>query len=466
MTEGNDQLDWKTKLVYGVGDVGNAAVSSAVQFFLMIFYTDAALIPPALASSALLVGKIWDGINDPLFGWLSDRTTSRFGKRRVYMIFGALPLAVAVALLWRMPHHLSDVGIFAWVAGSFMLYDTMWTLTNVPYYALTAELTDDYDERASLTAFRMVLGVPAYIIGAALTPALVGLFATKRIGYGWVGVIYGALAALVLWVAAAGLRERQHISESKADLPPLRAFLSTFKNPPFVRLLSAYLIANTAFSLIKTLLAYFLTYQLGMEEQVPVVMLLLLVFVGLSLFPWKMLSDRWNKGRAYAAGLAIGGLAVASTFFLPQGPTWWVYVLAVIAGIGFSTNWVFPWAMVPDVVEYDRLETGEYRGGMYYGVWGLAVKLSEALGITTSGWVLQLFGYVPNVAQSAQALLGIRLFFGPVPLILLAVALPLLIWYPITRASHAEMRRQLEAIDTADVVSAEAPTTNRFPPSG
>jgi len=181
-----------------------------------------------------------------------------------------------------------------------------------------------------------------------------------------------------------------------------------------------------------------------MENQVPVVMFLLLLFVGLFLFPWKMVSERLNKGPAYAAGLALGGLAVAGTFLLPHQPTVWVYVIAVIAGIGFSAQWVFPWAMVPDVVAYDRLATGEHRGGMYYGVWGLATKVSDALGIAASGWVLQLFGYVPNVAQSAHTLLGIRLFFGPVPAVFFALALPLLVWYPITRASHAEMRRRLE----------------------
>ena len=226
-----------------------------------------------------------------------------------------------------MPRGLPDVWVFAWIAVTFLLFDTAWTLTNVPYYALTAELTDDYDERASLTAFRMVLGVPAYIVGAALTPALVGLFESKRIGYGWVGVIYGLLAAAVLWIAAAGLRERKEISQSKAHTSPLQTLLATFRNKPFVRLIVAYLVANVGFALIKTLLAYFLTYQLGMEAQVPLVMFLLLLFVALFLFPWKKVSDRLNKGPAYAAGLALGGLAVAATFLLPPGPTPWVYPL-------------------------------------------------------------------------------------------------------------------------------------------
>jgi GPH family glycoside/pentoside/hexuronide:cation symporter len=354
-------------------------------------------------------------------------------------------LAVSVMLLWRVPAGLTAAGTFLWIAGTFVLFDTVWTLTNVPYYALTAELTDDYDERASLTAWRMVLGVPAYIVGAALTPFIVGLFVSKSVGYGVVGILYGILACAALWIAAAGLRERKQIAQSIARAAPWRSVTDAFRNRPFVQLLGAYLLANTAFALIRTLMAYYLTYQLGMEDQVFLVMGLMLVVVTIFLFPWKMLAERWNKGPAYALGLAIGGLAVAASFLLPAGPTPWVYAIAVVAGIGFSAQWVFPWAMVPDVVEFDRLRTGEHRGGVYYGVWGLTTKLSDALGIAATGWVLQLFGYLPNVEQSTQTLLGIRLFFGPVPLLFLALALPLLIRYPITRRTHAELRRELEA---------------------
>jgi GPH family glycoside/pentoside/hexuronide:cation symporter len=261
-----------------------------------------------------------------------------------------------------------------------------------------------------------------------------------------VGIFYAVIAAAVLWVSASGIRERKEYSESKSETPPLRAFFATFRNRPFVQLIVAYLIANVAFALIQTLLAYFLTYQLNMEAQVPIVMALLLVTIGIFLFPWKMLSERWNKGPAYALGLAIGGLAVASTFLLPRGQAPLIYVIAIVAGIGLSAQWVFPWAMVPDVVEYDQLETGEHRGGMYYGVWGFTSKLTGAFGIALTGWVLQLSGYVPNVEQATETLRAIRLFFGPVPLIILIVALPLLIWYPITRQSHAELRKRLEEV--------------------
>lgn len=440
----SDKLSIKTKLFYGVGDVGNALINSAVQFFLLIFYTDGALLPPALVGSALLVGKIWDAINDPLFGWVSDRTSSkRFGKRRVFMIFGAIPLGISIMLLWFVPKGLDQIGIFLWVAFTFLLFDTVWTITNVPYYALTSELTEDYDERSSLTSFRMILAVPAYLVGAALTPAIVGMFAIKYTGYGFIGILYGVIAAAALLFSASGFREKPAIIENKSAISPKKAILLTLKNKIFVRLISAYLIMNFSFALIKTLMAYFLTYQMKMEKEVPLFMGILLIVVAVCLFPWKKFSEKWDKGPAYALGMAIGALAVGACFLFPHSPNSLIYVVAITAGIGFSANWVFPWSMIPDVVDLDRLETGEYRSGMYYGVWGLATKISEAIAIASTGWLLSMYHYVPNVEQSASTLFGIRLFFGPIPAFFMLVSLPLLIWYPINRVAHNKIRESL-----------------------
>jgi GPH family glycoside/pentoside/hexuronide:cation symporter len=439
------KLSIKSKLLYGVGDIGNAVINSAIQFFLMKFYTDGALILPALAGNALLVGKIWDAINDPLMGWFSDRANSRLGKRRVFMLFGAIPLGISIALLWFVPPGMSSLWTFVWIAFTFMLFDSFWTLTNVPYYALTSELTDDYDERSSLTAYRMVMAVPAYLVGAALTPAIVGLFALQRSGYAAIGIAYGALAATVLLICASGIHERKTVSDSKNETPPIKSLLTTLQNKPFVRLCIAYIIVNLSFALIKTLMAYFLEYQLNMAAETPLVMGLMLICVTLSLFVWKNIAERLDKGPAYAIGMGIGALAVALTFILPHAKTGWIYGVAALAGFGFAAQWVFPWAMVADVSDVDRLQTGEYRSGMYYGVWGLVTKLSEAFAITGTGWILTGFGYVPNVEQTALARLGIRLFFGPVPAVLILAALPLLIWYPITRRSHSDVLRQIEA---------------------
>ncbi len=445
------KLKAKTKWFYGIGDIGNATVNSAVQFFLMKFFTDAALILPALASSALLIGKIWDAINDPLFGWITDRTRSKYGKRRVYMLFGAIPLGISIALLWFVPMGLSQVMTFIWIAFTFILFDTLWTLTNVPYYALTSELTDDYDERSSLTVYRMALAVPAYLLGAALTPMIVGFFAVQRTGYGFIGIAYGALAALALLISASGLRERQNVVETKGEENPFKSIGKAFSNKAFVYLCLVYFVVNISFAFAKTLMAYFIEYQLLMKDLISVAMGLMLVCVTIALPIWKKLSEKMDKGPAYAIGMGMGAVALGLLFFLPHNPTWAIYPIMVLAGFGFAANWVFPWAMIADVSDFDRVKTGQYRSGMYYGVWGLATKISEALALAGVGWMLTGFGYVPNVEQTAHSLLGIRLFFGVVPAVCIFVALPFLFKYPITRKSHAEVCAKLEAMDQAAV---------------
>jgi len=443
-----DGLSRKTKVFYGIGDLGNAVVNSAIQFFLMKFYTDAALVLPALAGNALLIGKIWDAINDPLFGWITDRTKSRFGKRRVFMIFGAVPLAIAIALLWFVPTQ-DKVWTFIWIAATFVLFDTVWTLTNVPYYALTSELTDDYDERSSLTTYRMVMAVPAYLVGAALTPAIVGLFALQRTGYAFIGIAYGILAGTVLLISAAGIRERAKATITKPEPSPFKSLLVALKNKPFVWLCGIYFVVNISFAFIKILMAYYVEYQLLMKAEISLVMGLMLICVTISLPFWQWVSRKMDKGPAYGLGMLVGGAAVALTFFLPHQSTPMIYVVSILAGFGFAAQWIFPWAMVADVADYDRAETGQQRSGMYYGVWGLATKISEALALAAVGWILTGFGYVPNVEQTPHALLGIRLFFGLIPAGFILISLPLLFKYPITRKSHAVVRAKLDAMDAA-----------------
>ncbi|MFH2038166.1 MAG: MFS transporter [Chloroflexota bacterium] len=441
-----NKLPRKTKIFYGIGDLGNAVVNSAIQFFLMKFYTDGALVAPALAGNALLIGKIWDAVNDPLFGWITDKTKSRFGKRRVFMIFGAVPLAIAIALLWFVPTA-DRLWTFVWIAVTFILFDTAWTITNVPYYALTSELSDDYDERSSLTTYRMVMAVPAYLIGAALTPAIVGLFALQRTGYAFIGIVYGVLAGVALLISAAGLRERQGFVLSTPEPSPFKSFFVALKNKPFIWLSVTYFIVNISFAFIKILMAYYVEYQLLMKAEISLVMGLMLVCVTISLPFWQWLSRKMDKGPAYAIGMLVGALAVLLTFFLPHASTPLIYIVSVLAGFGFAANWIFPWAMVADVGDFDRAETGQQRSGMYYGVWGLATKISEALALAAVGWILTGFGYVPNIEQTPQALLGIRLFFGLIPAICIFLAIPLLFKYPITRQSHGVVRSKLEAMD-------------------
>jgi len=293
------------------------------------------------------------------------------------------------------------------------------------------------------------MAVPAYLVGAALTPAIVGLFAVQRTGYAFIGIAYGVLAGAALLISAAGFRERKGLAVSKAEPSPFKSLLVTLKNKPFIWLLGIYLSVNISFAFIKILMAYYVEYQLLMKAEISLVMGLMLICVTAALPFWQWLSRRMDKGPAYALGMLIGALAVMLTFFLPHASTPLIYIVSVLTGFGFSAQWIFPWAMVADVGDYDRAETGQQRSGMYYGVWGLATKISEALALAAVGWILTGFGYVPNVEQTAHSLFGIRLFFGLVPAGFILLSLPLLIKYPITRKSHAVVRAKLDAMDAA-----------------
>jgi GPH family glycoside/pentoside/hexuronide:cation symporter len=448
-----EKLRARTKILYGVADFGIAMLTASLQFFLLFFLTDVLAIDPGLAGTALLVGKLtWDAINDPLIGYLSDRTRTRLGRRRPYMLAGAVPLALATWILFSIPSGLTGAVAFVTILLAFLFYDTMHTMVSVPYSSLTPELTHDYDERTSLTAVRMVFSVLGYILGAAATIALAGLFQdllglTEKAAYSGVGAVFGVIAAAAVLTTALSIRERRRGEAPPSQLKPIPAIRETFRNRPFVRLVGAFFISSFSFALMTSLLPFYLTYQLDMEDQVPLVLLTMLATIGIFLFPWKKISDRINKGPSYALGLFIACLAVIATFFLPYGPTPLIYVIAFVAGFGFSAQWVFPWSMLPDVIEYDQLQTGERREGIYYGVWALLTKLTDALGVAVGGWALSGFGYVPNIVQTDMARLGIRLFFGLIPSLAIILSLPLLIWYPITRKSHAALRGRLEAVE-------------------
>ena len=212
-----------------------------------------------------------------------------------------------------------------------------------------------------------------------------------------------------------------------SKLPPIKAILISFKNKPFIILMLAFILSSFSFTVLTALVPYFIQYQLNMGDQVSFVLLAMLVMIAIFIIPAKIISDKINKGPTYALGLFIASLAVICGFFFPHGPTPLIYVVAAVAGIGFSTQWVCPWSMLPDVVEYDEKMTGERRGGIYYGLWAFLTKFTSALGVAVSGWALSLFGYIPNVEQTTRALFGIRLFFAIVPAVVILTSLPFLI---------------------------------------
>jgi glycoside/pentoside/hexuronide:cation symporter, GPH family len=455
----NQKLTFGVKFRYGIADMGFALLSAAQQFFLLFYYTDVAKINPAIAGAALMVAKLtWDAINDPLFGYWSDRTRSRFGRRRIYMLIAAIPIGFAALIMFSIPKGLNGVPAFLAVLLTFWLIDTFQTMANVPYSSLTPELTRDYSERASLTSIRMAFSVFGYILGAASTPILAGVFqgAGLNLQQAWsaTGAVFGVITTTVVLVTALTVKEKPELAGEPSRIPAVKAVFTCFKNRPFNILMIAFILSSFSFTTLTALTPYFIQYQLGMGDQVSFILLAMLLTIGIFLIPAKLVMDRINKGPTYALGLGIASLAVISSFFLPHAPTSLMYVIAIVAGIGFSTQFVCPWSMLPDVLEYDEKLTGERREGIYYGLWNFLSKFTGALGVAVSGWALALYGYIPNVEQTVRALFGIRFFFALVPAIVILVSLPFLIWYPITRKSHAALVKELTDKKAASEIQA------------
>lgn len=437
-------LPLSTKCAYAVGHVGLQMLVAAMSFFLMVFLTDVALVAPGVAGAALMIGKLWDTVNDPMMGWLSDRTRSRHGRRRVYLIYGAAPLALLSGLLWMMPAGLPPLWAFIWIVVVYSVFDTALTLVQMPYTALAADMSFDYDDRTSLMAVASVGMLVGYILGSVAMPLLVKSAATPQAGYmlagGMLGLIAGASVAFVAW----RVREAAPDAHTIVDATPWASFGSTLKNRPFLVLTSAFGLIRLGLTIVQMMLVYFVQYHLHEgRETLPKLMLTMLLVVGASIVFWKWATQRWEKNTSYAAGMAISAAAIASTFWLQPGQLGLMYAFMVVVGIGMGAHWVVPHAMLPDVIDEGQARTGDRRAGMYLGVYGMTDKLARTLGAAIVGWMLQAYHYVPNVAQTEEALTGIRVAFGPLPALCIALAIPLLLAYSITRARHGSIREQI-----------------------
>lgn len=436
-----------TKLSYSVGNVGLQMLIAAMNFMLMIFYTDVALVAPAVAGAALLVGKVWDTVNDPLFGWVTDRTRSRHGRHRVYLIYGAIPLGIAAAAVWMVPPGLSPLAAFFWIAITYTVFDTLMTLVQLPYQAMAANMTRDYDERTSLTAYASMGALIGFFSGSVFMPMLVRAAPDARTGYALAGSCFGLVAGVAIAVVAWRVREPavSPVQPDEVEAPAMwesvrETLRTTLRNRPFLMLMSAATLVRLGLTLVQASLAYFVIYQLqGDKGDLPRYMGTLLGVVGLSLFVWKVVVDRWEKNWAYILGLALCAGGLIALYWAGPGDQRLVTGILVVIGIGMGAHWIVPFAMVPDTIDHGEMQAGERKTGMYYGLYGLMDKLARTLATVMVAGMLEITGYVPNVAQSASALQGITLMTGVLPAACLVLAIPLLVAYPITRSRHADI---------------------------
>ncbi|NPV74807.1 MAG: MFS transporter [Anaerolineae bacterium] len=439
-------LSRRTKLVYGFGDTGFSLTLTIIGAYFAIFLTDVVGLRPGIAAIAIFIGRSWDYINDPLIGHLSDRTRTRWGRRRPFLLFGALPFALAYILMWVKPPFESQTLLAAYYAAVYVLFDAAATFVYMPYFALTPELTDNYDERTTLTTYRMFFSILGSLIAFTIPLLIVGSFQPQNAGRVLLmGTIFAFASALPLLLVFLGTRERAEFLQQKQ--PSLKESLqAAFKNRPFVFGAVIFLLTWASMDILQTTLLYFVKYVVQREAQGDGIMATIFITAILALPFWEWASRRWNKRLAYSAGVAFWALVQLALITLNASAALpLIFTLCVLAGVGVSAAHVLPWSILPDAIEWDEWQTGQRHEGMFYSLITLAQKIASSLAIPLVLLALEATGYIPNVPQQSEsALLGIRLVIGPIPALLLCSGIVFALLYPLSRESHRRIVQELE----------------------
>jgi len=461
------RLPFWVKLAYGTGDWSTASYGTLRQIFYAIFLTDVVGLEPRLASVAALVGIVWDAINDPIVGVLTDRMKSRWGRRRPFLLFFSIPFGLSFLLLWYAPPFESQIARAVFITFAFMIADTLETLVAVPFSALTPELTQDYDERTSLTGFRMFFNLVVSLVAAVAAPAIVdGVLAgggTQQQGYLLTAGIFGGLAALPFLLIFAVVREKPAAEVRAGDeIPFLETVKIAWSNIPFRIATLLYMLNWITFDLVALVLPFYLIYWIsggnllakasvfGVSLPIESAVFALLLITAVAALPvWLLVSRKLSKKSAYILGMVFWAGVQLIIFSIQPGQVELALTMSVFAGISVSSAHILPDSIFPDVIEWDELRTRRRQEGIYYGVKNFVRKLTGALAIFIGLQVLGWFGYqsppegVTVFTQSPTTLTAIRFLLGPFGAVLLFSAVLMAWFYPLTRERHGRIRRLL-----------------------
>ncbi|MBW1983677.1 MAG: MFS transporter [Deltaproteobacteria bacterium] len=442
-----NKLPLKVKLGYGVCDLGGNLFFTVMAFLLLNYLTDTVGIAAGLAGIVIMIGKIWDAVTDPVVGYVSDRTNSKWGRRRPYIFFGSFPLFITMIIMFTNPNLSSQSQLFLWGVVAFCLLNTAYTLVNIPYSSLTPELTQDFHERTSLNGYRFGFAVIGTLIGAGAALPLISAFPNKNIGFTVMGTLFGFIMMITALATFYTVKEPDTVRES-LDTEFFKTYLKVFKNKPYVLILLTYALHITALTVVSSIAIYYFKYIHNNEPMTTRAMLILLVtaivFIPISV----AVSKKIGKKLAYGVGMFVFSLAIMVLFFF--GHTHDVnfsLALMFFAGTGMGFTYALPYAMVPDAIEYDYLLNGQRTEGSFYGIWTFGLKIGQAVALGITGAVLSIVDYVPEVAQSAKAMFGIRLLLGPIPALIFILSLVMLYFYPINEQRYNEILDDIKKME-------------------
>lgn len=460
MESKSEKLSLWQEVSYGMGDIFGGGSGIVINFYYLIFLTDVVRISPGLAGTVILISKIYDSITDPFEGLLSDRTRTRLGRRRPYLLAG-IPLVFLSFFALFYPYQMeSETARFVAVMLSYLFFSTVVSIVMLNYNALHSEITLDYHERSKLSSVRIFFSTAASIVSALVPLEIVNSFPDVYTGYKVMGLAFGAFFALPFIATVLGVKERPEFQRPPKPLNWREAFIEPFKNRTFVYTLGMYLFAFVAIDAVSSIVVYFVTYYLLRGSEVSFVNGALLIAQVISLPFYVAISKKTSKQTGYIIGLSIWAVAMLFSFlFTPQVATIWIYVFAAVVGFGTGGIVVMIYAIFPDIPDVDELGSGQRREGIYSALVTFVRKLSSALAIFAVSNVIGLAGYQSPVQetiagvtrlieqpQSDTFLLALRLLFIFLPIILLAFALHFARRYPLTPALHQRLNQYLIAV--------------------
>jgi GPH family glycoside/pentoside/hexuronide:cation symporter len=454
-----------TKIIYGSGDWGMATFNTLRQIFYAIFLTDVVGLEPRLASFAAFVGVVWDAVNDPLVGVISDKTHSRWGRRRPFLLIFAVPFGLAFLLLWWAPPIHNQVLLMFAIMLAYALSDTFQTLVTVPFHAMTPEISTDYDERTALAGYRMFFNFLASIVTAVAAPmivqAVVAGGGTQQQGYLLAAALFGATAVVPYMLIFFMVKERPEAAKH-LEMNSFRETLRiAWQNVPFRYATAIYMLNWVTFDLLGMILPFLLTYWVaggdllakvpGLGLPIASAVLGLMLITALVALPfWVWLSKKIGKRLAYISALVLWAALLLLVPFIPQGAYGLTMALAVAMGISVSAAHVLPDAIFPDVIDWGELRTGKRHEGVYYGTKNFVRKMTTAVAIFFMLQVLGWLGYsspakgATRWIQPSAALWGMRILIGPIGAGLLVMTIIVTWFFPLDRARFLRVRRLLE----------------------
>ena len=445
MDNTNLKLSFKEKVGYSLGDTASHFVWDMVGFWLLFFYTDVYGISAAAAGTIMLVARFWDMAVDPIIGIVSDRTNTRWGKFRPYILFGAIPYAVLAILTFTTPDF-GELGKILYAGATYVLLMTAYAAINLPYSALGAVMTDDTYERAGLNTYRFIAGFSGQFIvtGLALTLAEFFGHGDKARGFQYTVFMFAILSLIFFFITFKTTKER--VQPPKAQKNSLKEDLKNlFANKAWRILAVVGIISFIMFAMQNAAIAYYFKYYLGRETNVQLFNVLGTVALIVALPLSKPLAKRFGNKNVFIGSSLISGIFFMLIYLPGIHDITTIYVFNIIAKMAYAPAVPLLWTMIADSADYGEWTTGRRATGLYFSAAVFAQKAGWGIGAAIAGWILTISQFVPNVTQNDTAITGIKLLVSVIPGVLYMSCVLFMIFYKIDSKTTHLMKKELDA---------------------